>query len=183
VLSPRDRKTLLELARASVAAAAAGKPLPELEPAGVLAEPGAAFVTLRRDGALRGCVGHVQATEPLWRSVRDMARSAAVQDTRFPPVKTGEVPALTVEISVLSPLRPMKQADELQVGRHGLYICSGYQAGLLLPQVATSAGWDRRTFLEQTCRKAGLKSSAWDDPTVKVYVFEADVFGEQEQSA
>ncbi|MHC4607277.1 MAG: AmmeMemoRadiSam system protein A [Planctomycetota bacterium] len=179
MLTSGERSTLLDLARRSVAAAAAGELLPEIRATGALAEHGAAFVTLRCHGELRGCIGHVQAVEPLWLSVRNMARSAAVQDPRFSALTPAEVDELTLEISVLAPLREIQGEQDIEIGHDGLYITRGLQAGLLLPQVAVSAGWDARRFLEHTCAKAGLPTGAGREPKTTLYAFAAEIFGEE----
>jgi len=156
VLSAEDQKTLLDLARDSVAAAAGGSDLPNLRnPNGPLREKGAVFITLRSGDELRGCIGHVEAQQPLWESVRDMAAAAAVRDTRFPPVRPDEVPELAFEISVLSPMTPIRPS-EIVVGTHGLYVKLDGASGLLLPQVAVEWEWSAEEFLRRTFEKAGL---------------------------
>jgi uncharacterized protein len=157
VLSDADKKTLLDLARQTVAAAASGNDLPNLRnPDGPLREKGAVFVTLRIGGELRGCIGHVEAHMPLWESVRDMAAAAAERDARFAAVRPDEVPGLEFEISVLSPMTPLRP-EEIVVGTHGLYVKrDGVASGLLLPQVAVEWGWDSKEFLRRTFEKAGL---------------------------
>ena len=174
VLTPEDQKTLLELARGAVAAAARREeppPLPAPSPA--LRENGAAFVTLRAAGELRGCVGHVDAREPLWESVRDMAFAAAAHDRRFSPVRPEEIPGIDLEISVLSPLTPY-HPDRFEAGVHGLTVTRGETVGLLLPQVATEWGWDREEFVRQTFVKAGLTPG---DPQARIDVFTVERFG------
>jgi AmmeMemoRadiSam system protein A len=161
-----------------VEAAAWGKhppPTPPAEPA--VARPAGAFVTLRRGPHLRGCIGTFQATEPLHRTVAAMARAAALEDPRFRPVRPEEVAELAIEVSVLTPMRRVRDAGEIEVGRHGLWIVRGHHRGVLLPQVATEYGWSREEFLEHTCRKAGLPPGAWREGA-DIYVFEAEVFGE-----
>jgi AmmeMemoRadiSam system protein A len=157
MLSPEDKTTLLDLARGTVAAAAAGREPPRLaDPSAPLRDPGAAFVTLRSRGELRGCIGHVEARLPLWESVRDMAAAAAERDSRFPPVRPDEVPGLEVEISVLSPMTPIRP-EEIVVGTHGLYVTlDGVASGLLLPQVAVEWEWTADEFVRRTFEKAGL---------------------------
>jgi len=157
VLSEEDRKTLLDLARETVAAAASGNDLPNLRnPNGPLREKGAVFITLRSGGDLRGCIGQIEAQGPLWESVRDMAAAAAERDSRFPPVRPDEAAGLQVEISVLSPLTPLRP-DQIVVGTHGLCVRhEGVSSGLLLPQVAVEWEWDAAEFLRRTFEKAGL---------------------------
>jgi len=136
-----------------------------------------AFVTLKKNGELRGCIGNFFSDTTLAETVRDMAVNAAARDYRFTPVRPGELKDIKVEISVLSPLRKIASVDEIKVGRDGLYIVKGQYRGVLLPQVPVEQGWDRKTFLEQTCRKAGLPPDAWKEGA-DLYVFTAEVFGE-----
>jgi len=179
VLSDEDRKTLLELARDSVAAAASDTEPPTLRnPNGPLREKGAVFVTLRTSGELRGCIGHVQAREPLWESVRDMAAAAAQRDHRFSPIQPQEVPGLDIELSILSPLVPLRP-EEIVVGLHGLYVKKSEVSGLLLPQVAVEWAWDRTEFLRRTFEKAGLP---YPDPGAQIFGFTAEHFQEPAKS-
>jgi AmmeMemoRadiSam system protein A len=174
VLSDADKTTLLDLARRAVAASSRGEGLPGLTPAaGPLTAPGAAFVTLRTGEDLRGCIGHVEAHLPLWESVRDMAAAAAERDTRFTPVRPDEVPRLGIEISVLSPMVPIRPA-EIRVGTHGLYVRrEGVASGLLLPQVAVEWEWSAEEFLRRTFEKAGLTAN---DPDATVHAFTVEKF-------
>jgi AmmeMemoRadiSam system protein A len=173
------RRTLLEIAREAVQAAAAGRepdgPARPMPP--VLEAPGAAFVTLRRGDALRGCIGHLAANQPLWRSVQEMAAAAATRDDRFAPVRPEEVPDLRIEISVLSPRRPIAGPQDVKVGIDGLYIRLGPSSGLLLPQVAAEQGWSPEEFVVQVCRKADIPPDAWRDPGASLESFTAEVFG------
>jgi len=176
-MTPDERETLLAIAKDAVAATVGNRPLPPPPPlTPALEAAGAAFVTLRCEGDLRGCIGHTEAREPLWKCVQDMAAAASERDSRFTPVAPHELPRLTIGISVLTPMRPAR-AEEVEVGRHGLYLRLGRATGLLLPQVAVEWGWDRAEFLRQTCRKAGLAPDAFLDPRCECFVFEADVFG------
>ena len=175
MLSDEDRKTLLGLARDAVAAAAGGDDLPTLRnPNGPLREKGAVFVTLRSAGELRGCIGHVEAREALWESVRDMAAAAAERDARFSPVRPEEVAALEIELSVMTPMSPLRPED-IVVGIHGLYVKKDGVTGLLLPQVAVEWNWDRTEFLKRTFEKAGLP---YPDPRVQIFGFTAEHFQE-----
>jgi AmmeMemoRadiSam system protein A len=149
-------------------------PVPEEFPE-LLKESGV-FVTLEKHGDLRGCIGYVFPVKPLYLGVRDNAISAAVRDPRFPPVTETELPELDVEISIMTPLEETDWQD-IKVGRDGLYIEGHGRAGLLLPQVATDLGWDEATFLTHVCYKAGLPPDAYTDPEVKLFRFEARVFG------
>lgn len=176
----KERRYLLELAKESVRAAVKGVPFrPEKPVEKNLAAKGAAFVTLKKDDQLRGCIGHVIARIPLYECVSDVARSAAIHDTRFSPVRGDELADITYEISVLTAPEPIKP-ENIVVGTHGLIMSRGSRAGLLLPQVPVEWGWDREEFLAHTCRKAGFSLGCWKDPDTKIEAFRAIVFGEDE---
>jgi AmmeMemoRadiSam system protein B/AmmeMemoRadiSam system protein A len=178
-LSRDEKVALLGLARSAIESAMSRGPQPKIEaltPA-LEAECGA-FVTLHRNGRLRGCIGYIRAVKPLHRTVAEMAVQAATQDPRFPAVTIDELPLLDIEISVLSPLQSVADVGDIVVGRDGLIIQDGTHSGLLLPQVATEYGWDRETFLEHTCLKAGLPPDAWRREGVAILSFTAEVFGE-----
>lgn len=149
---------------------------PPAPPTEKLAEELGAFVTLKLDGRLRGCIGHVIGDKPLYKTVADMAQQAAFGDPRFPSLTAEERPRLETEISILSPLTPCPDPALVEPGRHGLLVRQGPHSGLLLPQVATEWGWDRETFLAQTCHKAGLPPDAWRDEATQLFWFEAEVF-------
>jgi len=178
-LDASQRKELLGIARRALDGyLGAGKIPPEEGVRGKLAAHGAAFVTLTKNGRLRGCIGYTEAVAPLFKVVQECAVAAATEDPRFPPVSPNELPALRFEISVLTPLVPIRP-EEVEVGRHGLMVAQGGMRGLLLPQVPVEWGWDRETFLDQTCVKAGLSPSAWRHGAT-LRAFTAEVFGEQE---
>ena len=141
-----------------------------------LNELSGAFVTLSSGGALRGCLGLVEGIRPLWEAVRDMAANAATSDPRFKPLAPGELKGLGVEVSVLSPLVPVEDVEDIQVGVHGLMVRKGGRSGLLLPQVASEHRWDRETFLDQTCWKAEISPGSWTEPGCEVLSFTAEVF-------
>ena len=143
-----------------------------------LAEPRGVFTTLYCRSALRGCVGYVLPVAPLYRTVAETARGAAFDDSRFPPVTRDEVLELQVSLSVLSQPQSIGP-EQVEIGRHGLLISLGPYRGLLLPQVPVEHGWDRTTFLEQTCKKAGLPLNAWQTGA-KLEAFTAEVFAERE---
>jgi AmmeMemoRadiSam system protein A len=168
---------LLRLAHESILSALEGRGLSLDPPTSHLAEPRGAFTSLYRQGQLRGCVGYVLAVSPVYRAVADTARAAAFEDTRFYPVTLDEARDLKVELSILSPPQPIKP-EEVEIGRHGLLISMAGYRGLLLPQVPLEHHWDRETFLEQTCRKAGLPSDAWRKQA-KIEGFTAEIFGEK----
>ena len=179
MLTDDDKAALLRMARESVVSEAGGLPAPA--PASPRELPGASgvFVTLKRRGHLRGCIGTLQCRAGLMQEVARTARESASQDPRFPPVAMEEIPELSLEISVLGPLEEIDPNAEgaVVVGRHGLVVEQGIRRGLLLPQVAPEWGWTVEQFLRQTCRKAGLPDDAWRDGA-RVFRFEADVFGE-----
>lgn len=180
-LTQEDRKTLLTIARKSIAAAY-GECEPPPEPAGQpsLLEDSGAFVTLHLLGELRGCIGYIEAESPLYKTVEEAAHKAAFEDPRFAPLKSEELRNVEIEISVLSPLRKIGDPNEVEVGKHGLVIDAGYARGLLLPQVAVEYGWNREQFLSYTARKAGLPADAWKKKNVSLYVFTSDVFSESD---
>jgi AmmeMemoRadiSam system protein B/AmmeMemoRadiSam system protein A len=177
-LTPARREALLELARRTLDSYLRDGTIPPYETDDPqLLRRSAAFVTIREDGELRGCIGHLRADRPLYRAVQEMAVAAATEDPRFPPLTREELERVRLEISVLSPFRRLTDPAQVEVGTHGLLIIKGGQQGLLLPQVAVEEGWDREAFLEGLCRKAGLPAGCWrEDATL--YAFTAVVFGE-----
>jgi len=177
-LSDGDRHQLLAIARRAVEAEVLGQlaaPLPDGLPL-ALRRPAGAFVTLHVEGDLRGCIGHVEARQPLAETVARAARSAAF-DSRFARLLPADVAALEVEISVLSPLLPIR-AEDVEVGVHGLLLECQHRGGLLLPQVPLHYGWDRETFLDHLCRKAGLPPGSWKREDARLLGFTAEVFAE-----
>lgn len=180
-LTGAEKRTLLRLARRTLQCHYSGNELPEPEELTEhLLQARGAFVTITEQGVLRGCIGHVVGVEPLWRSVRGNAMSAALRDPRFPPVAAHELDQMDLEISALTPLAEVEDVDEIEVGRDGIMIERGSFRGLLLPQVAQESGWDLPTFLDQTCRKAGLMPGCWRDERVTISRFSAEVFSELE---
>lgn len=179
MLGDAHRKQLLSLARTSIQLAFDGQTdAPEIADE-ALRHPAGAFVTLRtRGGDLRGCIGSIHAREALFRAVHSSALSAAFRDPRFRPVVREELADLHIEISVMGPIERVENFDDVVVGRDGLIVSRGRNAGLLLPQVASEYGWDRHTFLDQTCVKAGLGAGLWRDAKTVVEKFSAEVFGE-----
>jgi AmmeMemoRadiSam system protein A len=175
--SEADRQRLLRIAREALGAHVAGTRMPEAELTGAAARLAGAFVTLRADAELRGCIGHVEANEPLGVVVARSAVAAGSSDPRFPGITAAELPGLHIEISILSPLTPVSSLTDIQIGIDGLIVQLGWHRGLLLPQVASEFQWDRETFVAETCRKAGLAGDAWDKGA-KIWKFQADVFGE-----
>ena len=179
-LSEAERNKLLEIARKTIESRLAGKKTPEFRPlkSTTLNEKRGGFVTLHKHGQLRGCIGYIEAKKPLYRTIEEMTQAAAFNDPRFPPLIREELKDLSIEISVLTPLREIKDINEIETGVHGIYLIKGFYSGLLLPQVATQYKWDRLTFLKETCHKAGLPSDAWKDKDTRIYIFSADIFGE-----
>jgi len=184
--TPEQRQILLGIARAAIASGLAGEPLPDAPPASSssssswagLMEPRGVFTTLYLGDQLRGCVGYALPIQPLYRAVGETARAAAFEDSRFWPVTPEEARELKISLSVLSPLFPIA-SGQVEVGRHGLLISDGGRRGLLLPQVPVENGWDRETFLAQTCRKAGLPQDAWRK-SAAIQAFTAEVFGDED---
>ena len=178
-LSPEERAQLVALARESVEARLAGRRLPAPAAAdGVLAEAHGCFVTLTNQGRLRGCIGTFQPPGALAAPLPRMA-AEAVRDSRFilDPVTADELPQLTIEVSILSALTPMKGLEELRLGTHGIYVIQGNRAGCFLPEVATDMGWNAEEFLDQCCsHKAGLPPGAWKQPGTTVYLFTSEKF-------
>ncbi len=175
--SPEERQILLRLAHQAIEADLEEQPLDLTAPTPHLAECRGAFTTLHLQGRLRGCIGYVLPTHSLYKTVAETARAAAFEDPRFEPVTLEEAPALKIEISVLSGLRPIDPA-QVTVGKHGLVVTEGSRRGLLLPQVPVEWDWGRETFLAQTCLKAGLAPDAWLHGA-ELQAFTAEVFGEE----
>ena len=177
MLSPQQREELLALARASMTACVLGHAPAEPAPAD-LPDASGVFVTIKRRGALRGCLGTLENRRGLAGEVARCAVDSAREDPRFAPVAPEELPELAVEISVLGPLEPIEPGPgAFTIGVHGLVVEDGHRRGLLLPQVATEWGWTPEQFLRQTCVKAGLAPDAWRHGA-RLYRFAADVFGE-----
>jgi AmmeMemoRadiSam system protein B/AmmeMemoRadiSam system protein A len=179
-LTEQDKNELLALARKSVEHAIENQKAydPPASASEALNQERGAFVTLKEDGQLRGCIGYTSPIKPLYMTVRDTATLAAVRDPRFQPVAAAELPKLHYEVSVLSPLRRVTDIEQIKVGQHGLIMKNGDNEGLLLPQVPVEQGWDRHTFLEETCNKAGMRRDCWKDEDTDIFSFTAVVFGE-----
>lgn len=174
------RREIMTLAKKSVRAAVMGENPKETTPTSILLKnDGAAFVTLKRNGQLRGCIGHVIARVPLYQCVKEVAMAAATRDSRFSPVSGAELDEISYEISILTSPQTIS-ADDVVVGRDGLIISRGPYSGLLLPQVPVEWEWDREQFLAQTCRKAGLPIDCWKDDETSIQAFRAIVFGEDD---
>ena len=175
--SPEERALLLQLAHAAILSALSEQEIPLEPPTSHLAEVRGVFTSLYLRGELRGCVGYVLPVHSVYEAVAQTARAAAFADSRFAPVSRSESAELKIELSILTPPQAISPAA-VEIGRHGLLITQHGYRGLLLPQVAVEHGWDRVTFLEQTCHKAGLSADAWQNGA-KIQAFTAEIFGEE----
>jgi len=184
-LSSDEQRILLVNARESISSELEGrKPVYQAVDSPVLRQPCGAFVTLHKMNAdtgrqnLRGCIGRMTASLPLEETVRIMAREAAFDDPRFPPLGPGELEQCRIEISALSPMAPCPDPRQVKVGVHGLYLVRGGRSGVLLPQVPVEQGWDLDEYLDYICVKAGLPPNSYNASDAKLYTFTAVVFGE-----
>ncbi len=181
-LSEKEKIQLLKLARHTLKSYIRQGEIPKYDSSQFtenLNQPLGAFVTLKKNGKLRGCIGRFMPSDPLWQIVQLMTIASATEDTRFTPVTEDELEDITIEISVLTPLKRIKSIDEVKVGKHGIYVRYGLNSGTLLPQVATENGWDREQFVGYCCKyKAGLDYDCWK--YAELYVYEAIVFDEEE---
>lgn len=175
-LTDSERRQLLTIAREAIAHYVREGILPQapMDDPKLQAMHGC-FVCIKINGILRGCIGNFTSDKPLYQLVREMAAAAATRDPRFYPMKPRDLDSFTIEISVLSPLEMVTSIDQIQVGTHGIYLEKNHCRGVLLPQVAVEFGWDRDTFLDQTCIKAGLKPHDWKEGA-NIYTFSAQVF-------
>ncbi len=182
MLNKEQRKRLLDIARKSIETyLESGKKLEVKEQNPALLKEMGAFVTLHKQGELRGCIGNLIGQEPLYLTIRDMAIEAAVGDPRFSPVELSELKNIEIEISALSPMQRINNAEEIQLGVHGVLIRRGTRSGVFLPQVATETGWSKEEFMSNLCaHKAGLSPDAWKDKSTEIYIFTAEVFFEKD---
>lgn len=180
-LSQDDRETLMNIARTTIRHRVKGEAPPKFEvDSPILKENRGAFVTIHKQGRLRGCIGYIQAIKPLYVTIQEMAEAAALNDHRFPPVSVDELEDLDLEISVLTPLRKIEDANEIETGKHGIVLKKGFHQGVFLPQVATEQGWDRTTFLNEICFKAGIHDkNCWKEKDAEIFIFSAEVFEEE----
>jgi AmmeMemoRadiSam system protein A len=179
-LTESDQQLLLQIARKAVEAYLSGRMPrpPKIVSRGVQGSYGI-FVSIHRDDALRGCIGNVYPAAPLYRSAAECAVAAAVGDPRFMPMTMDELHDVHFEISVLSPMEPVSDISKIEIGTHGILVSKKTARGLLLPQVATAYGWDRERFLQETCKKAGLRPDDWKaDATI--HCFKAMIFDERQ---
>ena len=180
-LTDKDKKDLLTIALNTIEHYVKNNTKPEINEknfSSILKTNCGAFVTLKKNGNLRGCIGRFNASEPLYKVVQDMAIASSTQDSRFLPVELNEIPELEIEISVLTPMRRISSIDEIELGKHGIYIRKGYRSGTFLPQVATETGWTKEEFLGHCAQdKAGIGWDGWKD--AELFVYEALVFSEE----
>jgi AmmeMemoRadiSam system protein A len=179
MLSPDDQQRLLRLARQCLEARVRREKPPRPDRGGGLDAHMGAFVSIHHQGDLRGCLGHLETDRPIAENVAHLAAVVSDSDPRFAPISVAELSGLELEISALSPEQEITDINAIEVGRHGLIIELGHRRGLLLPQVATEYGWDRETFLDHTCLKAGLPADAWRHGA-RIFIFEAQVFAEKQ---
>lgn len=178
-LDENEKLELLKLSRLTLESYIRDKVIPDYKPKSKRLETKCgAFVTLHKNGNLRGCIGYVEAYKPLYETIIEMTIAASTRDPRFEPVTINELNSIDIEISVLSPLEPITDFSKIIIGKHGLVVRQGFYSGLLLPQVAVEWNMDVTTFLEETCRKAGLPRNAYKNGAT-VYYFSACVFGEK----
>ena len=180
-LTHDEKKNLLKIAHNAIESKLHSKKVPPPDVVGALAEPRGAFVTLRLDGSLRGCIGYVEPVESLAATVRDAAKKAAFDDPRFDPLTRNELSGLDVEVSVLTPPERIFSPDEITIGVHGLIVDAGFERGLLLPQVAEENDWNAVEFLGYTAEKAGLPYDAWKKSGVQIFRFTAEKFSDDSE--
>lgn len=187
-LSEADQKALLKIARDALIrffdkeqSSLSAKELINNVESDILKEERSSFVTLKKAGELRGCIGHTEPISALCSEVNDLTILAGFNDWRFPAIREEELSEIKIEISVLTAPKLVMDVKEIKIGEHGLIIEKGFMGnkGLLLPQVATEHGWDLNMFLEQVCRKAGIRVNDWNSPDTNLYTFTAQVFSEE----
>ncbi len=175
-----ERVRLLQFVREALERDLAGAELPAPPPFPRLAETGSCFVTLKEAGELRGCIGNIEAFEPLGENLLRNAINASQSDPRFPPLEVEELPFILIELSILTPASPIASAEEFRIGQDGIILRLGGRGAVFLPQVAPEQHWDRETTLRYLSRKAGLPEDAWRRPEARLFTFQAEVFGEEE---
>lgn len=179
MLKEEEKRKLLGIARFTLEHYFKTGGLPSLEiEEPVFLEKRGVFVTLKKYGELRGCIGRIYSDEPLYKTVQEMAIEASFNDPRFPPLRLEELSQIEIEISILSELKKVETIEEIEVGKHGILIRRGFNSGLLLPQVATEYKWTKEEFLRHTCLKAGLPPHAWRDKSTQIYIFTAEIISE-----
>lgn len=181
-LNKKDQKELLAIARKTLESFLKNGKIPQFEFSNAkFKQPCGVFVTLKKDGQLRGCLGELETKESLGKMVQKNAVAAATKDPRFPPVRLIELPEIRIEISVLSPLKMIDDPKKIKLGKHGVMIKKSWRRGVFLPQVAAETGWTKEAFMGHLCsQKAGLDWDAWKTGEVDIYIFTAQVFGEND---
>jgi len=177
-LNNKDKQLLLEYARNNISYKLGLREEPPV--IDFKGERFGAFVTLRKEGNLRGCIGNIVSDRPIQETICEMSEAAAFRDPRFTPLSKNEIENISIEISILSPLEKVENLSKIKPGRDGLYVKNGFYSGLLLPQVATEQGWDREKFINHTFIKAGLSPEYIHDENTEIYSFTADVFSEED---
>ena len=181
-LTDEEKEELMDIAKESIRCAVLGEEIPDFNiRSEKLKENRGGFVTIKKEGNLRGCIGYSFPVDNLYKVISEVAVSAALHDPRFPALSEDELDDIDIDISVLSLLEEVSDVNEIEVGKHGLLIERGGFKGLLLPQVAIEYDCDRIKFLEQTCYKAGLDKDAWKEPDTVIKKFSAEVFGEKDE--
>jgi uncharacterized protein len=178
-MTKAEQDLLLITARESILSRIENRAPRYSQPSPNLLELRGAFVTLHTNDRLRGCIGPLEASNPLFEAIKELGISSGFRDPRFPPLTAKELGDLNIEISVLSPLEKITSIEEIEVGSHGLYAKHGSRSGVLLPQVPVEQGWNREEFLGHTCRKAGLSQDEWRNGVVDFYTFTAEIFREE----
>lgn len=180
-LNLQEKQKLLSLARGEISAKCKDEPhIFESPSSDALKENCGAFVTLYLESDLAGCIGFIQSENPLFETVIQASSAAAFKDPRFKAIGTDDLPLLNIEISVLSTIEEIRNPNEIEIGRDGIYMKGRDHQGLLLPQVALKHGWDTETFLNQTCLKAGVPQGSWKEIDLEIYRFSADIFSESD---
>ncbi|MDH4069185.1 MAG: AmmeMemoRadiSam system protein A [Ignavibacteria bacterium] len=180
MLTSKEQQILVRIAFSAIVEHLAGSSRTQTELIGNLQQESGVFVTLRRDGDLRGCVGYVESERPIGRIVADLAVKAAFEDPRFPPLTIEEYPEIAVEISILSPLKELRSGDSLRIGTHGLVVESGSHRGVLLPHTALEMGWDPEAFKQAALKKADLAPDAMNSEATRFLSFTAEVIRSRE---
>jgi AmmeMemoRadiSam system protein A len=181
-----EQQKLLHWVRATIEAAVRGESqmeIPDTELTDRLRTPLGVFVTLKKQGELRGCIGKMDFERPLWANAQDAAVASALEDPRFPPVMPDELPKISIEISILNPPEDLPRVESFDPLRQGIIVQMGLRHALLLPKVAQEEGWDATKTLETVCWKAGLQADAWRDRAARLQVFTAFDFGESTTSS
>ena len=179
IITDNEKKILLESARKAITADFSGKKAVYELPTPTLEAKCGAFVTLHKNGKLRGCIGNLIGVKPLYTTIREMALASAFEDPRFTPLEGKELEEIDIEISVLSPMIKIKSIDEIEIGRHGVFIKKGNNSATFLPQVAVEQKWTLNELMENVCLKAGIDKDGWKSPDTEISVYTAIVFGEK----